>query len=108
MNAHTKPANPLHNYTPEFLADEIGAQDVVVKEATNRLNMLKDEAKRRSIESAQGSHYRISVDHSERRSLDAKALVDLLGKEALEPYYRTTPVSTLRISALFQQPEVVG
>jgi hypothetical protein len=109
MNAHTRPAAPnMHNFTNDYLADEIGQQDAIAKAATARLNALKEEAKRRGIEIAQGSHYRISVDTGERKTLDTKALCELLGKDALEPYYRTTPTCTLRISSVFQQPEVVG
>lgn len=109
MNAHAKPmaTGNMHNYTPEFLADEIGAQDAIAKEANARLSALKEEAKRRGIESAQGSHWRISVTAGERETLDTKALRTLLG-DALDPYYKKTPTCTLRISSLFQQPEVEG
>jgi len=59
----------MHNFTNDYLADEIGTQDAIAKEATARLNALKEEAKRRGIESAQGRHWRIS-DH--RRAKDAR------------------------------------
>jgi hypothetical protein len=97
----------MHNYTDDYLADEIGAQDAIAKEANALLSALKEEAKRRGIESAQGSHWRIDVTTAQRETLDTKALRTLLG-DALDPYYRKTPTCTLRISALFQQPEVVG
>lgn len=95
------------NWSNDHLADEIGAADVEAKAATKRLDELKAEAKRRGIETASGERWRITVDTAERATLDTKALRTLLG-DALDPYYRTTPTCTLRISALFQQPEVVG
>ena len=99
--------NPLHNYTPEFLADEIGAQDAIAKEANARLSQLKEEAKRRGIEIAQGSHYRIAISTGERKTLDTTKLRADLG-DALDKYDRTSPTCTLRITSMFQQPEVVG
>jgi len=93
----------FHNFPDSWLADEIGAQDVIAKDANARLNTLKEEAKRRGIEVASGSHYRISVTIGERSTLDVKGLRALLG-DALTPYERTSPTSTLRVSSLFQQP----
>jgi len=107
MNAHAKPGNQFDNYSNEMLADEIGDEDRKTKAAEARLKELKDEAKRRGIESAAGRVYRINIDTGERSTLDTKALRELLG-DALDPYYKKSPTCTLRISALFQQPEVVG
>jgi hypothetical protein len=106
MTTHALPN--MHNYTDDYLADEIGAQDAIAKEATARLNALKEEAKRRGIESAQGSHWRIAITAGERETLDSKKLCEFLGKDTLHEFYRVTPTCTLRISSLFQQPEVVG
>jgi hypothetical protein len=107
MNAHTNPVAPnMHNFTNDYLADEIGALDSQLKDITARLNAHKDEAKRRGIEIAQGSHYRIAITTGERKTLDVKALRELLG-DALDKYERTSPTCTLRISSVFQQPEVV-
>lgn len=105
MTTHALPN--MHNFTDDYLADEIGAQDAIAKEANARLSALKEEAKRRGIESAQGSHWRISVTTGERKTLDVKGLRELLG-DALDKYDRVSPTCTLRISSLFQQPEVVG
>lgn len=99
--------NKFDNYSNEALADMIGAGDVLAKSATARVDELKDEAKRRGIETATGSVYRVSITSVETSRLDTKALRELLG-DALDPYYRKTPTCTLRISALFQQPVVVG
>lgn len=103
----TENMTSLRQLSAEQLADEIGNQDARHKMSATRLDELKSEAKRRGIESAQGSHWRIAVTTAERETLDTKALRELLG-DALDPYYRKTPTCTLRISALFQQPEVVG
>jgi hypothetical protein len=108
MNAHTRPAAPnMHNYTNDYLADEIGALTEEARGINTRLNAYKAEAKRRGIEIAQGSHYRITITTVESKHLDTDALRTLLG-DALDPYYKTRFSQRLLPSALFQQPEVVG
>ena len=98
-------SNQFHNLSDEYLADLIGEQDSMVKPMLARLEALKAEAKSRGIEEASGSHYRISVTHGERKTLDLKALKMRFGSE-LDPYEGTAPTSTLRITPLFQQKEV--
>lgn len=105
MTSKLAVTNQFDNFTNDHLADEIGAQAALAKEATERLDALKDEAKRRGIESATGAHYRIAITPVETNRLDTKALRELLG-DALDPYYKASTSATLRISPVFQQEEV--
>ena len=97
--------NPFDNFTNDHLADEIGAQSVLVKKESERLEALKDEAKRRGIESATGERYRIAITLVESKRLDGAALKELLG-DALDPYYKTTISARLLPTPVFQQEEV--
>ena len=96
----------MHNFTDEHLADEIGALDDLTKQAEERLKSLKDEAKRRGFEFAQGEKWRITVDRGEQKRLDTKALREKHPKIAAK-YDRVIPTCTLRISSLFQEMVMV-
>lgn len=88
------------NIASGMLADMIGEADYAAKSSAEYLDSLKAEAKRRGIESERGERFQIDITQGSTRRLDTKGLEALLG-DALEPYYKTTPTSTLRIKAVF-------
>ena len=104
-NAASATPNRFHNISPEALADLIGDADIAAKECAAELDSLKAEAKRRGLEKATGSRFRFTVSMSETKRLDTTALKTLLG-DGLDPYYKTTPTNTLRISPVFEAPEL--
>jgi hypothetical protein len=92
-----------NNYPDGFIADQIGRVTAAAKTLEGELTDLKDEVKRRGIESATGDHYRIAVSEYEAERLDTKAAKEALG-EALTPFMRRSLVRTVRPTAVFQQP----
>lgn len=95
----------FHNISVETLADMIGDADRKLKQEAAYVEALKEEVKRRKCEVAHGSRWSVTVTASTTQRLDTKALKELLG-DGLAPYYTSTPTSTLRISEVFQAPDV--
>lgn len=94
--------NKFDNISNEQLADLIGVEDAHVKWAGAQVDEMKDEAKRRGIETASGEKFTITVARGERTVVDMKLLRAAM-PNTIALYDRTTPTSTLRITPLFQQ-----
>ena len=106
MNEHVHPMSTrlsrFDNWSNDQLADAIGDADAHAKAKQAYLDALKDEAKRRNVEIAQGAKWCVRVDPTTSRRLDTKRLATDLG-DALDEYYVTTMSQRLTISRLFRE-----
>lgn len=88
---------PLHNQSPEQIADRLGDLDLIIKGAKEETDRLKAEIKRRGVNVARGSSFILTVTSSMSRRLDTKRLQSDLGEDTLADYYNVTSTSTVRI-----------
>lgn len=95
----------LANTSNERLADMIGDADITAKAEAAYLDKLKDEAKRRGIEMATGSRFKITMTVAETKRLDTKAIPPKMAAK-LAPYYKMGISNTLRISSVFTPAEL--
>lgn len=89
----------------EQLVDELGEIKAQLASLSKREKLLKgklaDAAGMLGVSAFDGIYFRATVSHSERHHIDFKTLIaDLALNEAdLEPYDRTSSVTTVRVSA---------
>ena len=69
----------FHNMSNAALADEIGRVDAIAKAAAAELELLKAEAKHRSVEALIGDKFEVSVTEQIAGRIDTKKVKALLG-----------------------------
>lgn len=79
--------------------DELAEVKAQIAKLQEREKALVEALKATGMERIDGTLHTAVVSLSERRSLDTKKLTEDLGEDALAPYYRTTDVCTLKVTA---------
>ncbi len=94
----------FHNFTDEVLADEIGTATSDIKAREERLDLLKEEFKRRDLSSARGLNWVVTTSTAETKRLDTKALQKDLG-DALDGYYKSSVSTRVLVKPRPQEAE---
>jgi hypothetical protein len=92
----------FHNISDAMLADEIGTAHSDIKAREARLDLLKEEFKRRQLSSMRGSDFIVTASTSASKRLDVKRLRELLG-DALDEYENETVSTRINVKALAKE-----
>jgi hypothetical protein len=92
----------FHNMPDALLADEIGQAHSDIKAREARLDLLKEEFKRRELTSMRGSSFVVTASTSASKRLDVKRLRELLG-DALDEYENETVSTRINVKALAKE-----
>jgi hypothetical protein len=77
-------------------ADELAALREEIKQLEKHETDLRNKLLGMSDAEREGDQYRAFVISSNRESLDKASLIAAFGREAIEPYIKTTAVQTLK------------
>jgi uncharacterized alkaline shock family protein YloU len=102
--------NPLHNIASENLANEYGVLKAQADHLAKRLDAIKDEFKRRQVETAEGSQFTVTLGVTVSRRLDTTALKAALGEDICREYEKETTATVVRVkpTAVFDQSQVAA
>ena len=83
----------FHNLSNEALADEIGRVDAILRAAEAELKALKDEFKRRGLDSVEGETSTVTASETFQNRLDTARVREFLGDHVKQ--FETLMVSTV-------------
>ena len=103
LDAETK---RLRSMTPAQLADEVGTRKATIADVNEQLEVIKQECIRRSLTSAEGTLFDITLSPpGERTSIDKDMLATVFGVPFIEHFSKKTMTEswTLRCTAKKQR-----
>lgn len=81
------------------IVDDLGTVKAEIAALQEKEKALTEKLKLTGLTEIDGTLFRATVSTSTRETVDTKTLRADLGEDLVKPYLRTTPVSTVRVSA---------
>ena len=97
-------ANRYKNVPTSLLVDEIGKTDGDIKARQELLDEMKEEFRRRGLNTARGTDFVVTASESTSKRLDTKRLQSDLG-DALDGYYAETTSTRILIKPVAKQAD---
>lgn len=95
----TEAATAAALFNSSAAVDELGLIKAQIAELEQQEKALTEALKATGLKTFAGTFYDCSISHSERETVDTKALRADLGEDIIAGYLRKTAVSTLRLVA---------